>query len=322
MEGIVRMQTEQNPGWQSLLVRKGEKLAPTAGNLTTIFLHDLQWAGVFGYDERSRSVALLREPPLPADVILELDGRKYPCRMQVVDPFRIQFAVACAYNVSFRETDVRMGIELAARRKIFDPVRQYLEGLRWDGVERVSKWVETYLGDPASEANAAGRRWLIQAVARVYEPGCTADGILILKGDQGSERSTALQIFGGGWYTDSIGDTRNKDTYMSLLGKWIIELAELDSMKPAKAASFKNFVSNRDDYFREPYAKQSTSHPRRCVFAGTTGDSFTGDAPGGRRFWPVQVTKVDTAALQRDRDQLWAEAVHMYKNKTPWWSAD
>jgi putative DNA primase/helicase len=212
----------------------------------------------------------------------------------------------------------RMQTEQNTDKKISDPVREYLNALKWDGVERVSKWAATYLGDDTAEANAAGQRWLIQAVARACEPGCQADGVLVLQGGQGVGKTTALKTLGGCWFTDSIGDPKNKDTYLNLLGKWIIELAEIDSMKRSERESFKAFVTSRDDYFREPYAKHLTSHPRRCVFAATTNSDIP-ETTGSRRFWLVQVEEVCVAALQRDRDQLWAEAVHMFKNKTPWW---
>ena len=197
----------------------------------------------------------------------------------------------------------------------FDPVHQYLDGLKWDGTHRVYAWTTTYLGTPDTVfARAAGKAWLIQCVERTYKPGCQADHALVLEGDQGTKKTSALKILGGRWFTDSIGDTGNKDTYVNLLGKWIVELAELDSMKRAEATAFKTFISNRDDYFREPYAKLSSSHPRRCVFAGSTNeDGYLQDPTGARRFWPIPVLNVDADALTRDRDQIWAEAVVMMK---------
>lgn len=207
-----------------------------------------------------------------------------------------------------------MQTEQKVDKKIADPVQEYLEGLRWDGVERVSKWVKNYLGDHTTEANAAGQRWLIQAVARAFEPGCQADGVLVLKGKQGGGKSTALKTLGGRWFINSADDV-NRELFVNLLGKWVVELTDLNFEDPV----FAIFVSNRDDYFRGPYDKQPTVHPRRCVFAATTNNDLPANAP--RRFWLVQVTKVSTEALQRDRDQIWAEAVHMFKNKTPWWPA-
>ena len=202
-------------------------------------------------------------------------------------------------------------------KKISNPVREYLDSLKWDGVERVSRWANIYLGDDTAEANAAGQRWLIQAVARTYEPGCVADGVLVLQGGQGRGKSTALKILGGKWFTDFVGDV-NRDSFAHLLGKWIVELTDLEALTTPRYTNFTHFVCTRDDYFREPYAKQPTTHPRRCVFAATTNS----DLPVSRHLWPVQVEAVCVEALRRDRDQLWAEAVHMFKNKTPWWPSE
>ena len=63
------------------------------------------------------------------------------------------------------------------------------------------------------------------------------------------------------------------------------------------------------------------SDTRRCVFAGTTNRSdYLADDTGGRRFWPVAVREINISHLQRDRDQLWAEAVHCFKQPdAKWW---
>jgi hypothetical protein len=329
------MKSPDNPtdGWQGLLIRMGKErtVAPTASNLVTILLHDERWAGVFGYDERLCKTAFLREPPFPADISLGetpdalsvLGGdAPYPRYLDENDLMSVRIAVERQYQISFPKTVVvGEAVDRTARERTFDPVLQYLESLVWDRTPRVYAWTTTYLGVPDTElSRIIGRQWLIQSVARTYKPGCQADSVLVLEGVQGVKKTTALKTLGGRWFTDSIGDTRNKDTYVNLLGKWIIELAELDSMKRAESSAFKNFVTNRDDYFREPYGRHSTSHPRRCVFAATTNEeNYLHDSTGNRRFQPLQVTNVDDAALKRDRDQIWAEAIVLMKAGEIWY---
>jgi putative DNA primase/helicase len=42
------------------------------------------------------------------------------------------------------------------------------------------------------------------------------------------------------------------------------------------------------------------------------------DPTGARRFWPIETTVIDTDAILRDRDQLWAEAVHAFIAGEKW----
>lgn len=329
------MKIPDNPtdDWRGLLIRTGKEMviSPTASNLVTILLHDERWVGVFGYDERLCKTAFLREPPFPADLSLGETSEAssvfggdapYPRYLDEHDLMSVRIAVERQYQISFPKTiAVGEAVERTSRERTFDPVLQYLEGLVWDRTPRVYAWTTTYLGvKDTGLTRDIGKRWLIQAVARTYKPGCQADSVLILEGVQGVKKTTALKILGGRWFTDSIGDPKNKDTYLSLLGKWIIELAELDSMKRAESSSYKNFLTNRDDYFREPYGRHATPHPRRFTFAATTNEeNYLQDATGNRRFQPIKVLHVDDEALQRDRDQLWAEAVAMMKSGELWY---
>jgi hypothetical protein len=329
------MKSPDNPmdDWRGLLIRTGKEMviAPTASNLVTILLHDERWTGVFGYDERLCKTAFLREPPFPPDISLgetpdslSVFGGEapYPRYLDSHDLMTVRMAIERQYRISFPQTvAVGEAVDRVSRERSFDPVLQYLEGLKWDGSPRVYAWTTTYLGVPDTEfTRVIGEQWLIQSVARTYKPGCQADSVLVLEGAQGVRKTTALKILGGRWFTDSVGDPKNKDTYINLLGKWIIELAELDALKRAESSAYKNFITNRDDYFREPYGRHSTSHPRRCVFAGSTNEkAYLHDGTGNRRFQPLEVTNVDSEALTRDRDQLWAEAVVMMKAGKLWY---
>jgi hypothetical protein len=122
------------------------------------------------------------------------------------------------------------------------------------------------------------------------------------------------------WFTDEISDLGSKDSAQDLRGKWIIELAELSAMKRGDIERTKAFMSRATDHYRPSYGRRSQDFPRQCVFAGTTNaDAYLSDETGNRRFWPVQVEKVDLEGLQRYRDLLWAEAVVAYKAGESWW---
>ncbi len=216
-------------------------------------------------------------------------------------------------------------VETVARDRTFHPVREYLDGLGWDGAARLDRWLVTYLGAEDTPYIAAiGPRWMISGVARVCRPGCQADSALILEGPQGIRKSSALATLAGSWFTDGLSELGSKDSAMETRGVWIVELAELDSLSRAEVSTVKAFISRRHDRFRPPYGKRLVDLPRQCVFAGSVNPEggYLKDATGGRRFWPVVCGSIDIEALQRDRDQLWAEAYARFKQEEPWWLED
>jgi predicted P-loop ATPase len=213
-------------------------------------------------------------------------------------------------------------VEVVARDRVFHPVREYLDALTWDGTPRLDAWLLRYLGaEDNAYHRAVGPRWLISAVARIYVPGCKADCALILEGPQGIRKSSALMALAAPWFTDRLSDLASKDAAMETRGVWIIEIAELDTMGRAEVSTVKAFMSRTQDRFRPPYGKRLVDLPRQCVFAGSVNPEggYLKDPTGGRRFWPVVCATIDLEALQRDRDQLWAEARDRFRRGEPWW---
>lgn len=213
-------------------------------------------------------------------------------------------------------------VEVVARDRLFHPVREYLDGLVWDGAGRIDTWLSAYVGaEDTPYVRAVGARWLVSAVARIYNPGAKADCALILEGPQGIRKSTALKVLGDPWFADRLSDLGSKDAAMETKGVWIIEVAELDTMSRAEVGTIKAFMSRTHDRFRPPYGKRLVDLPRQCVFAGSINPEggYLKDASGGRRFWPIVCGVIDIEALKRDRDQLWAEARHQFQAGAPWW---
>ena len=179
----------------------------------------------------------------------------------------------------------------------------------------------TYLGvEDTDYSRAVGSRWLISAVARIFQPGAKADCCLILEGLQGIRKSTALRTIAGEYFTDELADLGSKDAAMQTRGVWIIELSELDNLSHAEVARIKAFMSRATDRFRPPYGMRLVESARQCVFAGTVNHgTYLRDETGGRRFWPVVCGRIDVEGLGEVRDQLWAEAKARYQSGCPWW---
>jgi len=214
-------------------------------------------------------------------------------------------------------------VSLVAKDSRVHPVREYLGALEWDRTERLDSWLTTYLGadGPPQYLRAVGRCWLISAVARVEAPGCQADHSLVLEALQGAGKSSAARILAvkPNWFADSIGDLRNKDAAIVLSGKWVIELSELSSTRRAEVEPVKAYLSRTHDTFRPPYGRRAITIPRQCVFIGTTNEGeYLHDKTGNRRYWPVLCQSINLTDLERDRDQLWAEAVHCYRAGEKW----
>jgi predicted P-loop ATPase len=200
-----------------------------------------------------------------------------------------------------------------ARRNSFHPVRNYLEGLKWDGVPRLDTWLCRYGGADDTPFNrAAGALFLTAAVRRIRKPGSKFDEMLVMESEQGTDKSSALCVLAvnDDWFSDDLPlNADGKRVIEALAGRWIVEAAELKGMRRGEIEGLKAFLSRRIDRARMSYDRLVSEVPRQCVIAGTTNSAqYLRDTTGNRRFWPVRVKPFDLPALRRDRDQLWAEA--------------
>jgi len=226
-------------------------------------------------------------------------------------------------NVKSKST-VMDAILAVASEDLFNPLQDYLNGLEWDRIERIDTWLIDYLGvDDKTFIQAAGRKFLIAAVARAMRPGCKVDTMLVLEGAQGIGKSQTLQALAEPWVLEELSDMKSKDCKQEIQGHWLVEVSELDAMKRNEIETVKAFIAKQVDTFRPSYGRFAKAHPRQCVLVGTTNsDAYLRDHTGNRRFWPVRCGKTDLAALRQSRDQLWAEAVTAYQKGEQWWLAE
>lgn len=302
--------------------------AATAHNYLEIFRNDPKWLGVVSQNERTGNIVFRRPPPWLSEATEWEEPQLFDADLTLLSSW---FETSeYAMLGSPKGEAMWSAIQTVARENAYDPVRIYLQGLKWDGVPRLDAMLHAYFAaDGDNEARGAyvqsvGSMWMIGAVARTFQPGCKVDTVLVLKGPQGVLKSTAFRVLAGDkYFCDDAVDITNKDSWMRLHSSFIAELGEMDSFNRSEVTAMKAFVTRQMDKFREPYARVAVEHLRRFVFCATTNDDeFFKDVTGNRRFWVVATKdggKIDIVRLTADRDQLWAEAVQRYKAGEQWW---
>jgi predicted P-loop ATPase len=303
-----------DPDWELKLIvsDKGKRL-PILANAVIVLENHPDWAGVMAYNEFSLCVVTKRRAPWQ-----KVSGANWTDSDSSEAAIWLQHhGVIVGSNIA-REAAVTV-----AMKNPFHPVREYLLGLKWDSTERLDHWLIDYISvEDAPYTRAVGAKWMLSAVARIFEPGCQADYTLLFEGDQGIRKSSALRALAGNdWFTDHISPLDSKDARMDLCGVWILEHAELSGIRAAVSEKVKSFLTARVDHFRKPYGHIAEFVPRQVVFCGSVNNAAPfNDETGNRRFWPVRCCGgIDVSGIKAARDQLWAEAVHRYRANEPRW---
>jgi predicted P-loop ATPase len=314
-----------DPNWRSMLTlsEKG-KILPLLRNARLFFIKDEAWQDVLFWNAFAGKAYFAKPPPWHVGSfeprrISDHDGSDAAVWLQGAGCMMTSKAAYEALMVASRDRQIH-------------PVCDYLIGLKWDGAQRIDSWLIDHLGAEDTALNRAfARCWLIAAVARIFIPGCKVDTILILEGEQGIRKSSALRTLARlpEWFSDTMPELSNKDAMIQLIGNWIIEFAELDTFSRAETSRAKAFMSKAYDDFRKPYGFDNDKYQRSCIFAGTINPGGTGyliDETGARRFWPVTCAvgwesgrRIDLGALERAVDQLWAEAVAAFRAGEKWY---
>jgi hypothetical protein len=311
---------------------KTKRRAPRTINILALVTHindTAVWSGVLRFNLLTENYEIC--PPFPPQ-----EGAKGPPR-PLNDPHDILLATMYFQANGFAKAGkgvVWDAIAAVAHEHSYHPVRDYLTGLHWDAVDRVSSLFQRYFNaELPDDPDARDRQvaylehisigCMVGAVARVMVPGIKHDHVPVVVGrQQGMLKSTAIRTLcpDPAWFTDNISpDLIDRDTKESLRGKWIIELAEIPHIR-RETERVKVFFSAQEDRYRAAYGKATQDHPRQSVFIGSSNDLEFVDVTGNRRFWPfLSVGTIDIAAIEADRDQLWAEALALYRQGVRWW---
>lgn len=304
---------ETGESWEDQLEvhKKTGEILPTLRNLQLIMLRDPKLSGI-AFDEMSQLVYMRTPRPWG-------DGSANTCWSDSDDSC---FYLYLASNYTrFRKEDMRDSVTKIALDRAYHPVKEYLEGLpEWDGVPRAQTLFIDYLGaENCAYVKEVTSIWLTAAIARVYEPGCKFDNMVVLSGPGGIGKSTLLDRLGGEWFSDNLTfwDMKVKEGAERIQNTWINEISELNGMHKTDIESVKGFISRREDKYRPSYGRFSVTRPRRCVFIGTSNTTeYLKDTTGNRRFWPIECTGVSPKKAWRiekeEVDQIWAEVKQVF----------
>lgn len=317
--GLPMPETGYTPGWRSAwegqFARSKEgNIKASLHNVILILENHELLAGMFAMDAFANQIVLTRSPPWHdrTGQLDESDGTEVAA--WIGDPRN--------YGLTVSSSMVLEAIEAVAKRRRFHPVLDYLDGLTWDGTPRLEHMLADFFGAEQNEYTAAcGRNMLMAAVARVRFPGSKVDEMIILEGEQGAGKSSAVRaLCGPQWFAEMLESPQNKDFYQILAGRWIVEIPELQAFNKADRNKIKAAVSAQEDTYRPSYGRYARQFPRQNIFIGTTNDEgYLKDETGARRFMPVRCTEVRVNELISVRDQLWAEADALVRRGEPWY---
>lgn len=282
--------------------------AKTAKNIMLILEHDPRLKGCFQKDVFARQTFVLRETPWKQEKSKRelADEDLAGLRIFLESEYRITgaYKIQDAFDSFIDQTAIHS-------------VREYIKGLKWDGVKRIDTAFIDFLGaDDTPYIRKSARKIFCAGIARIFAPGIKFDYLPALIGAQGIGKSTFIRIMGKGWYSESlkISDMKDKTAAEKLLGSWVIEISEMDGMNTTKADTLKSFLSAQQDKYRPAYGRETVTNKRQCIIIGTSNErEFLKDDTGNRRFWPIDVGKNTPAKsvfteLPEVIDQMWAEA--------------
>lgn len=288
-------------------------ITKTANNIQIILEHDPRISAKFQYDRFSGRI--YTEGGLPWNQ--EVKRRD----LTDADLAGLRVFLETEYKITGKEK-IQDAFDTFLQMKAVHVVRDYLNGIVWDGIPRLDQAFIDYLGaEDTAYTRSVTRKLFCAGVARVFDPGIKYDYLVVLIGPQGLGKSTFIRIMGIDWYSDSlkITDMKDKTAAEKLQGMWVLELSEMDGFSKTETTVIKSFLAMVEDMFRPAFGRLTVRRPRQCVMVGTSNQrDFLTDETGNRRFWPVDCKVIEPSKsvfkeLNLEIGQIWAEAVARWK---------
>lgn len=243
---------------------------------------------------------------------------------------KIMFDLLSIETISnFRLNDLIYAVEAVGRQNTFNSMSSFIDSLKgnWDGTERIDTFFQKYLGaEEKSYVSECSRIFFTQALKRLIEPGCKAELMLVLCGEQGIGKSEFLKKISPP-SKDLVLEVQagdfGKELQLKLQGRWLVEFSELASIRKREAEEIKSFLSTQVDILRKPYSIMPDQFKRSCVFVGTTNEkNFLKDETGNRRFLPIRCSRVWKNVFSLTEEevmQVWSEAFVLLENGFESW---
>ena len=286
-------------------------------NCLTVFQRDPLLRGAISYNILSERV----------DIVKPLGWERASATLTDMDMKYLLLYLEEHYGLT-SEKKVENAIQIVANENRYHPVRDYLNGLQWDGTERIRFCLHHFLGaDTDDYTFEALKLFMMGAIRRVFRPGSKFEVMLCLVGGQGAGKSTFFRLLAvkDDWFSDDLKKLDDENVYRKLQGHWIMEMSEMIATANARSIEeIKSFLSRQKETYKVPYETHPADRLRQCVFGGTTNrqDFLPRDRTGNRRFIPVtvyperaEVHILDDEATSRAYiDQMWAEAMTIYRS--------
>ena len=285
-------------------------------NCLTVFQNDPYLQGAVRYNILTERI----------DIVKPLWWSKQTATLNDTDLNYLMLYLEDKYALT-SEKKIQKAISIVADCNKYHPIRDYLNSLEWDGTERIPYVLHHFLGaEICAYGTEVMRLFLLGAIHRVFRPGCKFELMLCLVGGQGAGKSTFFRFLAckDEWFSDDLKKIDDDNVFRKMQGHWIIEMSEMIATANARSIEdIKSFLSRSKETYKVPYATEPEDRLRQCVFGGTSNalDFLPLDRSGNRRFLPVMVHPEqaevhileDEAASRQYMDQLWAEAMTLYR---------